>query len=60
MLLWIIGGAAVGLLVALLSHFPLILGLGVIVFVIVVISMMDWSGQGDGREGCNRHTSCNH
>lgn len=26
----------------------------------IIIALMDWSGQGDGREGCNLHTSCNH
>lgn len=27
---------------------------------LIVVSFMDWSGQGDGREGCNRHTVCDH
>ena len=29
-------------------------------FTVLVIAAVDWSGQGDGREGCNLHTSCNH
>lgn len=46
--------------------FVLILNWGLIPFLIVGVgvtllaSMMDWSGQGDGREGCNLHSSCNH
>ncbi len=31
-----------------------------IVFTLLVIAAMDWSGQGDGREGCDLHTSCEH
>ena len=28
--------------------------------ILLLGSLMDWSGQGDGRQGCNRHTNCNH
>ena len=31
-----------------------------IIFTAAVLALMDWSGQGDGREGCNLHTTCNH
>ena len=31
-----------------------------LLFTIAVFCAVDWSGQGDGREGCNLHTSCDH
>lgn len=53
-------GALVGLLFVLVSNMGVIGALLAFVIIVAVASMMDWSGQGDGREGCNRHTSCNH
>jgi hypothetical protein len=59
MIKYIAWGALAGLLLVLASH-GIIMMLGIALFVLIVVSMMDWSGEGDGREGCNRHTSCNH
>lgn len=53
-------GLVVGAFVGLTSLLGWWLFLGILVGGIVIIAMIDWSGEGDGREGCNRHTSCNH
>ena len=48
-------GSTIGFLLVIFSH----IGWWAIPLALFVFCL-DWSGQGDGREGCNLHTSCNH
>lgn len=54
---YIIVGMLIGGLLAIIGTWGW-LAILVAMLVLGVVSFMDWSGQGDGREGCNRHTSC--
>jgi len=58
---WLLGSlAGVALFLALLVIIKGLIVLVILGLVIFLVSCMDWSGQGDGREGCNRHTVCRH
>jgi len=57
---WIGVGLILGLMIVMFTKFTLVtMGIVVLLFIILA-SFMDWSGEGDGRQGCNRHTNCNH
>lgn len=53
-------GVPLGILFVALLHLGFVTFLILVVALAVLASMMDWYGQGDGREGCNLHTSCDH
>jgi len=57
---YILIGLAIGLFLVLLGNVTLWAILCALGFILVLASFVDWSGQGDGRQGCNRHTNCNH
>lgn len=54
-----IKGAAIGLLLGFILVIFSHIGWWVFPLAVFVLCL-DWSGQGDGREGCNLHTVCNH
>lgn len=57
---YIFVGALIGLAIAVLPQVNLAVAFVVALIILGILAGVDWSGQGDGREGCNRHTSCNH
>jgi len=56
----VIIGIPLGVIFVGLLHLGLVAFLVISGSVLVLASMIDWYGQGDGREGCNLHSSCNH